>query len=287
MKKILIAGKGSYIGRKIEECLNRYAEDYLVQSVDTKSGEYAAYDFGEYDTVIDVAGIAHIQIKPEMEQLFYQVNRDLAIELCQKTKAEGCKQFIYMSSMNVFGDTDQEICGREQENPKNFYGKSKLEADLAIHRLSDEQFKVVSVRPPVVYGLGCKGNFNKLIKLSKISPFYPTYKNIRSMIYIENLCEYIRGIVDNELDGYFHPQNASYVSTGECIRVIRKNLGKKSFGVSIFNPFIKFLLNKNHTIERAFSNDFYSMDISDLQDERLSRCYIVDFEETIKRTLKE
>lgn len=287
MKKVLITGKGSYIGENLKKCLEKYSENYMVDVVSTRNEEYKNADFSKYDTVVNVAGIAHIKITSEMEDLFYKVNRDMAIDICKKAKECGVKQFIYLSSMNVYGDTSEEIKGRNQEKPNNFYGKSKLEADLEIHKISEEKFKVVSIRPPVVYGPKCKGNFVKLIKLSKISPIYPTIQNKRSMIYIENLCEYIRWIIDYELEGYFHPQNTAYISTGECMRIIRETLGKRAVGISIFNPVIRWLIKKNHTIERAFSDDFYSMELSWEKCEEAKKYYINDFRKTIEKTLKE
>lgn len=287
MKKVLITGKHSYIGENILKCLNKYGDEYKVEIVGTKEGEYKKLNFGKYDTVIDVAGIAHVKITPDMESLFYQINRDLAIELCTKAKREGATQFIYLSSMNVYGDTDKMICSRKQENPINFYGKSKLEADLAIHEMSDKDFKVVSVRPPVVYGKGCKGNFNKLIKLSKISPLYPTYGNVRSMIYVENLCEYIREIINHNLEGYFHPQNFQHVTTGQCMKDIREALGKKAFGISICNPMIRFMLKKSHTIDRAFSDDYYAMELSISGEYDLMKSFNKNFMDTIKKTIEE
>ena len=176
--KILIYGTGSYIGNHYRDALMVRGHD--VKCVDAIKNKPVDVNFSGVDSVIDVAGIAHVKITPDMEDLFYRVNTNLAIDLCREAKANGVKQFIYMSSMNVFGDT--------QENPKNFYGKSKLLADKGIQAMATPDFKVVSVRPPVVYGKGCKGNFALLIKLSKFFPIFPYFSNTKSVIFIDNLC---------------------------------------------------------------------------------------------------
>lgn len=129
MKKILITGTGSFIGMSFEKWLSRYSDSYQVDSITTFNDEWRDVDFSLYDVVFDVAGIAHIKITPDMEPLFYKVNRDLAIELCNKAKDSGVNQFIYLSSMNVFGDINEKIGKDTIPVPKNFYGMSKLQAD--------------------------------------------------------------------------------------------------------------------------------------------------------------
>ena len=116
--KILIYGTGSYIGNHYRDALMVRGHD--VKCVDAIKNKPVDVNFSGVDSVIDVAGIAHVKITPDMEDLFYRVNTNLAIDLCREAKANGVKQFIYMSSMNVFGDTQKRIYSCSQENPKNF-----------------------------------------------------------------------------------------------------------------------------------------------------------------------
>ncbi len=197
MKRILITGKNSYIGTSFKNWVMRFPNEYRVDSVSVRTDDWKDLDFSKYDVVLNVAGIAHIRITPELEDEFYRVNRDLAIDICRKAKESGVGQYIYLSSMNVYGDINEVITADTKPNPKNFYGMSKLQADEEIQKMNDDNFLAVSIRPPVVYGKGCKGNFAKLEKYSKMLPFFPEYKNIRSMIYVDNLSELIKLTIDN------------------------------------------------------------------------------------------
>lgn len=277
---ILIFGAGSYIGEHYRESLEKHGHRVvMVDAITVKPNEI---DFSSIDTVINVAGIAHVKITPDMEDLFYRVNTNLAIDLCKEAKERGVKHYIYMSSMNVYGDTTKCIISRDQENPQSFYGRSKFLADEGIHALSSDSFIVASVRPPVVYGKGCKGNFVLLTKLAKYLFVFPYYENHKSMIYIDNLCAFMCELVENQDGGYFHPQNSQHTSIVEVIKEVRKAMGKKTMVLPGFGWAIKLLMKFSHKAERAFADDYYSLEFSRYRENTYCQ---VDFNESIIRSI--
>ena len=220
-----------------------------------------------------------------MEELYYKVNRDLPIEVAKKAKKENVKQFIFMSSMIIYGAdgkiTESKVIDENTEKkPIDFYGKSKLEADEAIQKLSDDKFSTVIIRTPMVYGPRCKGNFPKLKKIAEISPIFPNINNERSMIYIDNLCEFLKQIIDREEKGIFYPQNNEYISTKDIVTTMAKCMNKKIFCIKIFNPLLKMLSKKINYINKIFGNKVYDKKISG----DFSYCK-VDFEESIRRSI--
>lgn len=284
MKKILIVGEGSFIGNAFYNWLSPYRDLYQVSIISSITDEWKNKDFSKYDVILNVAGIAHIKIKASMEPLFYKVNRNLAIAIARKGKKEGVKQYIYLSSMNVYGDTNDEINGDTKPNPSNFYGKSKLQADMYLQRLGNQDFKVVSIRPPVVYGKGCKGNFTLLEKIVKKSFIFPNYPNIRSMIYIDNLCEFLKLIIDHEERGIFHPQNKDYISTTQLAKLIAKANNKKLYCINWLNPIITFFVKRVRIVNRAFGNDYYAKSLSSYKN--FSYC-LFNYEESINAMYKD
>lgn len=277
MKKILIYGKGSYIGEHFREGLE--ARGHLITMIDSLVQSPGEFSLDGYEVVINVVGIAHVKITPDMESLFYKINTDYAVDLCRLAKEASVKQYIYMSSMNVFGDTSECIKSRNQENPKNFYGKSKLLADQRIHMMEDANFKVVSIRPPVVYGKGCKGNFTLLEKVASVALVFPKYENVRSMIFIDHLVNFLCQMVENEEGGYFHPQNKDYTTTTQAVVEIRKAKGKKTMIIPGLGWLIRIMMRNVSKAERAFSNDYYDLEFSRYRDN--SYCPL-SFGETIK-----
>ncbi|MDE1469059.1 NAD-dependent epimerase/dehydratase family protein [Eubacterium limosum] len=285
MKRILITGKDSYIGTSFEKWVGQWPEKYEVTTLDTK-GDWQSHDFSAYDVVFHVAGIAHVNAKVDMEETYYQVNRDLTIEAAKKAKAEGVKQFIFMSSIIVYGDSsklgEKRVITKDTiPTPTNFYGNSKLQAEQGIQPLQDEQFNVVILRPPMIYGKGSKGNYPKLARLAQKTPIFPDIENERSMLYIDNLCEFIRLMIDNETRGIFFPQNKEYVKTTELVKTIAKVYGKKMRLTKVFNPLIRWGSKKASAINKVFGSLVYEKEMSYYKDN--AYC-INDLRKTIEKT---
>ena len=285
MKKVIIAGKDSYIGSNLKRWLEQTKKDYAVEEVGTREDIWKTKDFSDYDVVVHVAGIAHVSSDPKLESLYYAVNRDLALDVAKKAKQEGVKQFIFMSSMTIYGK-DSTI-GKEKLIDKDtipkatdFYGQSKLEADRELQKLQDENFRVVIIRIPMVYGPECKGNFPRLKKIAKRTPIFPDIENKRSMIYIENLCEFMKQCIDNLYSGIYYPQNKEYLSTKEIIKVMSESMNRKIWFTKIFNPFLKLLSKKINIINKVFGSKIYKKELSG----DFSYC-VVDTIESIRRSI--
>lgn len=283
MEKILITGKGSYIGSNAKKWLER--NGYVVHELDMQNEEWKNADFSEYQSIIHVAGIAHVSSDPKMEKLYQKVNRDLAIQTAEKAKREGVGQFIFMSSMIIFGrdgkiGEEKNITETTEPDPIDCYGRSKLEADLGIQKMNDDKFKTVIIRTPMVYGAGCKGNFPKLKKIAKLSPIFPDIDNKRSMIYIDNLCEFFNQIIKKKCSGVFYPQNREYISTKEIIKILAEEQGKKVHFTKIFNWIIKLLSKKINYINKVFGNKTYSKEL-----EPNFNYIVVENENSIRRSV--
>ena len=265
MKRILITGKDSYIGTSFEKWLMKEPDKYQIDTLDLRDDAWKDKDFSNYDVVFHVAGIAHVSTDPKMQDLYYKVNRDLTIDTAKKAKTEGVKQFIFMSSIIVYGDASKDlqvITKDTQPNPSNFYGDSKLQAEEGIKPLADDQFKVVIIRPPMIYGKGSKGNYPKLAKLARKIPIFPDIDNQRSMLHIDNLTEFLRLMIENEESGLFFPQNKEYVKTSEMVKLIAHIHGKKLRLVKLFNPVIRLFVNRIQVVNKLFGNLVYDKSIS-------------------------
>lgn len=281
MKKILITGANSYIGTSLENWLSKYPGRYITYTVDMVDQSWKSKDFSKYDVIFHVAGIAHVSSDPKLKDMYYRVNRDLTIETAKKAKAEGVKQFIFMSSIIVYGDSSKKkrvIDRNTIPSPSNFYGDSKLQAEIGLKALEDENFKIVILRPPMIYGKGSKGNYPKLSKAAQILPIFPDIENERSMLHIDNLCEFIRLMIDNEERGLFFPQNEEYVKTSEMVRMIAEAHGRKIRLTKVFNPIIKMMYGIN-VVNKVFGNLVYENSMSVY---KKGEYRIRDFEESIK-----
>lgn len=291
MKKILITGAGSFIGTSFERYMSRWPEKYQVDTVDMIDGSWREKSFAGYDVVYHVAGIAHSDtgnVTEERKAFYYKINTDLTVETAQKAKADGVKQFIFMSSAIVYGESapigkEKRITKDTPVNPANFYGDSKVQAENGIRPLSDESFKVVILRPPMIYGPGSKGNYPVLSKLARKMPVFPKVSNQRSMLYIENLMEFVRLMVENEEEGTFWPQNGEYSNTAELVKLIAQAHGEKIALVPGFGWALKLMSHVTGLVNKAFGSLSYDMQMSEYkQDYR-----VCSLAESIERTEKE
>ena len=273
MKKVLITGANSYIGTSFENYVMQ-CHDYQIDTVDMIDSTWRDKSFSEYDSVFHVAGIAHSdtgKVSEERKQFYYQINTDLTIETAEKAKADGVGQFIYMSSAIVYGDSApigklKRITRDTPVAPANFYGDSKVQAENGLLKLADESFHVVILRPPMIYGKGSKGNYPQLSKFAQKLPIFPYIKNERSMLYIGNLTEFVKLMIDNNESGIFYPQNAEYVATSEMVQVIAQAHGKKIRLVKGTTVPLKAMSHVTGLVNKAFGNLSYDMSMSEYKE---------------------
>jgi nucleoside-diphosphate-sugar epimerase len=283
MKRILITGANSYIGTSLEKWLCKNPEKYSINTLDMKKKKWKEKDFSKYDVVFHVAGIAHVSSNPKMEDLYYKVNRDLTIETAKKAKAEGIKQFIFMSSIIVYGDSSSSkrvIDRNTVPTPSNFYGNSKLQAEEGIKDFESDYFKIVVLRPPMIYGKGSKGNYPRLANMAKKIPVFPNIDNERSMLHIDNLCEFIKVMIDHEEKGLYFPQNKEYVKTSDLVKTIAEVHGKKIWMTKLFNPVLRLMFGIG-IVNKVFGNLVYEKSMSDYDN---ANYRIRTFKESIELT---
>lgn len=275
MKKILITGANSYIGVSFEKYVaEKYSEQLSVEAVDMINGSWRNKDFSPYDVVYHVAGIAHADIgkvSDGVKAKYYAVNTNLAIETAQKAKAEGVTQFVFMSSAIVYGDSapygkSKRITRDTEPSPANFYGDSKWQADKGVRELADSSFIVTVLRPPMIYGKGSKGNYSTLAKMARKLPVFPNLQNERSMLYIENLCEFLCQVMMRGDGGIFWPQNAEYTRTSEMVKMIADAAGHKIVVSKVFNWVVGVAIHSSGKIRslanKAFGNQSYDQSMS-------------------------
>ncbi|MFV0343517.1 MAG: NAD-dependent epimerase/dehydratase family protein [Anaerocolumna sp.] len=260
MKRVLVIGANSYIGKKFYEYVKlEKKEEILIDMVSASDDGWRKVDLSQYDSILHLAAIVHKKEKKSMKELYYQVNYRLAVEVAKNAKENRVGQFIFMSTAAVYGDGATCITKNTVPKPTTYYGKTKLAAENDINKLSDDKFKVAIIRPPMVYGEGCKGNYAKLEKLAKYTPVFPEYHNKRSVLSIDNLLMFLSDSIIKNLTGYFHPQNNEYMDT--CIEVLKISecLGKHTILVKVPSSIVKGLSCIIPTFKKMFGDCYCDM----------------------------
>jgi len=283
LKKVLITGAKSYIGTRVEKWLLFKSEGIEITTYDTMDEDFLQKSFSGFDVVFHVAGIAHVSADPTKEDLYYRINYDLAIDTAKKAKEDGVSQFIFMSSIIVYGNEGQKgiIDQNTKENPVDFYGRSKLLAEEGLKPLAEDGFRVAIIRPPMIYGKDSKGNYPRLAKMARTLPLFPDVSNKRSMLHIDNLCELIYLIIKNNAGGMFYPQNAEYVNTAALVKEIALCHGKPMVLIKGFAWLIKILSRRINLLRKVFGDMAYDKEMS----HHFENTYcVVDFKESVRLT---
>jgi UDP-glucose 4-epimerase len=251
MKRVMITGSSSFVGNGVESRLREVNGErgevcYEVERVSLWGDAWKELCLSGIDAVVHTVGIAHAdvgKVDEEGQKEYFRVNCDLAVEMAKAAKAQGVSQFIYMSSMLVYGAGGdlgkKRVISRDTvPAPENFYGESKLAAERELEKLADEEFRVAVIRAPFIYGKGCKGNYLLLEKIAARTRVFPNIQNERSMLYIENLGEFVRLLIEAGSGGVFFPQNKEYGVTSELVRLIGEAGGRKIALWRCLNPLV-------------------------------------------------
>ena len=268
---------------------------YRIDAVDTMGDNWKKDDYAKYDVVFHVAGIAHVNADPKMEPLYYKVNCNLTIEVAKHAKAAGVRQFIFMSSQIVFHESQslkaEVLTAETKPVPNGFYGNSKLQAENGLWNLvknqkenstrsqGGNQMKICILRPCMIYGPNAKGNFSRLAKLACKTPVFPEWHNKRSMLYIDNLAEFVKQAIERELEGTFYPQNRELADTVEIVRYFAKEAGHKIWITKLLNPFVWMGSLVLQPINKMFATYYYNPKMSKMEFDY----QLVSFEESLKQ----
>ena len=277
-KQILVTGTSGYIGTSFKQYMEQLNGNmpqnlWHVTFVSVRNEKWRELDLSEYDVILHTAALVHKKEQPEMEQMYYDVNYTLTKDLAEKAIADLQKrkettgeakklQFVFLNTMSVYGMVLGRIHADTKPAPVNFYGKSKLEAEDALQKLASEHFLVTIVRPPMIYGRECTGNYSLLEKLATKVPIFPKTSNERSMLYIENMCEFLRLAMENEATGIYCPQNAEFVNTSKMVELIRESYGKRGVTVPGFGWLLNILAGKISLFAKVFGTLTYDKEMS-------------------------
>jgi UDP-glucose 4-epimerase len=257
MKRVLIVGEHSYIG----QAFAKYADTaFDIDFVSGRADNWKSRDFSGYDAVLHCAAIVHQRQRADMRDLYFNVNRDLTAAIAEKAKAANVRQFVFLSTMSVYGISEGVITGETLPKPgtDDFYAQSKYGAEKILETLADENFKIAIVRPPMVYGDGCKGNYRKLRKLVGVLPVFPKIDNRRSMIHIDKLSEFLSELINETSCGIFRPQDDEYVCTYKMAQAIASEAGKTLRLTSAFNGIIKASMPVIPQLRKLFGDLVYA-----------------------------
>lgn len=268
--KIIITGKTGYISSNLCRFLN--SKGHRAETVSVRKGA-DPIDLKNIDTVIHCAAIVHKK-EAEYADKYEAINHRLTIDIAKKAKSCGVKHFVFMSSMSVYGSNVTKITKDTPLSPSGLYGRTKLMAERDLLKLEEDSFIVTIIRPPMVYGKDCPGNYKRLSRLAEKLPVFPYTYNKKSIIYIDNLSYIIAKSIENKTRGIIMPMDNKYVSTSDIAKAVNKNIIlSKSMGA------VLKLFKNISIVKKAFGTLYYAEDCAEKAD-------YIEFEKAVELTEK-
>ncbi|MCG3665699.1 NAD-dependent epimerase/dehydratase family protein [Aliarcobacter butzleri] len=279
--KILINGSNGYLASNF---LNQYKKVYDFEKFSLLKQKIEDINFNNIDIVLHCAALVHQKEEHSYEK-YYETNVEYPVKLAKLAKQNRVKQFVFISTIAVYGEEKEKLDENTICNPATFYGKSKLEAEKQLLELNDDNFLISIIRSPMIYGKNAPGNIDSLVKLVKKLAIIPLGKieNKRSFISIQNFCYIINEVILQKKSGIFLACDDEPLSTSKLIDLIVKNLAKKTYLIKI--PFFETLLK---ILKPSFHKRLYgSLEIDNtITKEKLNLKNPYDVEDGIRLMIK-
>lgn len=198
--KLLLTGANGFVGSHLLEFLRDRGHDVVglvrreFPGFDPKhhrlwDGSGVSADLlAGVEGVVHAAGAAHRPGAPEA--FFEQGNRDLTGAIVKAALASDVRVLVHLSSIAADGSA-----GGRADSP---YGRTKREAEAEVEALGAAGKLGVNLRPPLIYGPGAPGNWEKLLRLAR-SPLplpFAEVRNRRSYLGIGNLCSAVAAVLE-------------------------------------------------------------------------------------------
>lgn len=235
MKKILVTGKNGSLSTAVADYI-RNKNEYAAEQISVRGDAWKARSFSGIAAVVHIAGVTPQNAKSAED--YYRVNADLTGALAEKCRADGVPQFIYISSMAVYGieqsmDAAKGTVTKDTvPHPVTDYGKSKLMAEEAVRSLTDERFRAAFIRVPSIYGKGKTEYMDQYKYLAEKLPVIPeAFTGLyKSVICVDNLCELIYLTAATRAQGVLCPDDGQLSAVDFCSAIYPNKRKSKAAG---------------------------------------------------------
>jgi nucleoside-diphosphate-sugar epimerase len=209
-------------------------DEVIVDLAHASVGDLARHLAGA-TAVVHLAARVHVmrEIAPDVEAAYKLANVDATERLALGAVAAGVRRFVFASTVKVNGETTRPghpFRPGDAPAPEDPYARSKLAAERTLTQVtSGTSMLATSLRLPLVYGPGARGNFRRLVDAVAARRFLPlgAIDNRRSLLSLDNLLDAIDAVLRAEsgvLGAHFVADEDS-VSTPALVRAIASALG--------------------------------------------------------------
>ena len=165
----------------------------------------------EADVIFHLAAKVTTPFANEDPHIFEQVNHWGTAELSYAIEESNVSKVIYLSSMSVYGSSDEPVEVNISPRPSTYYGISKLNGEKMLERLFDKT-NVQILRSGNVYGYSRSMRFDAVINKFMFGAHFQNFIQIegggeqtRPFIHIDKIVKGLIDVLQNDLSsGTYH-----------------------------------------------------------------------------------
>ncbi|RYJ45595.1 NAD-dependent epimerase/dehydratase family protein [Flavobacterium beibuense] len=276
MNNIYITGVNGFVGTNLKKYLDSKYNCIGISRKKTVENNIFSYDDFlpnlKGDAIIHLAGKAHDTASTSSPEEYFNVNRDLTINIFKTFLESDIKDFFYFSSVKAVADTVTGVLKEDVTGePHTPYGKSKHEAEqYLLSQVLPKGKRLFIIRPCMIHGPGNKGNLNLLYKVVEKGVPWPlaVFENQRSFLSIDNLCFLVNSLLENKgvKSGVYNFSDDETLSTNKLIYLMSQSLGRK--------PKL-WRLNKGLIVKIACIGDRLKLPLNSERLKKLTESYVV------------
>lgn len=167
---------------------------------------------------------------------FYQANVQGSARLAAAARSAGVRSFLQVSTVKVHGEaSDAPLTEQSATLPETPYATSKLEGEVAVREaLAGSDVVLTTLRPPMIYGPGVEGHFERLLMLASRGLPWPlgAQENRRSLLAATNFADLLAHLVNGPpLAETLLVAEGPPVSTAELFRLLQRGFGKREWAL--------------------------------------------------------
>jgi UDP-glucuronate 4-epimerase len=210
--------------------------NFKLVEADIRNYDALAQVFGDtaFDCIVHLAARAGVRPSLKQPRLYVETNVNGTLNLLERARTHGVKQFVFGSSSSVYGMNSKVPFSEDNPifNPISPYAATKAAGELLCHSYAHlYDMRIVCLRFFTVYGARQRPDlaihkFAKLISAGKPIPVFGDGTTRRDYTYIDDIIAGVRAAIDYDQSNYeiINLGESRTVALSELISLLEKSL---------------------------------------------------------------
>ncbi len=224
--RVLLTGHRGYIGSVMVPMLQEQGHDVVgldtdwfqrctftgtipeVESINKDTRDIEESDIEGFDAIIHLAGLSNDPMGDFRPMITEEINDAASVRLAEMAKKVDVQRFLFASSCSNYGASGDNFLTEEADfNPVTAYGRSKVQVELAVNKLADDNFCPTYLRASTAFGVSPRIRFDLVI--NNLTAWAVTTGRVflksdgtpwRPLVHVEDICRAYIAVLNAPID---------------------------------------------------------------------------------------